>query len=62
MVRLDKLYKKDDLPNNLKIPEYISQFENGLNKVKTYGGDMSESVLAYRLLKNANLKQNSVVD
>ena len=73
MLRLDQLYKKDDTlskfqalenfetyrrPNHMSIPEYINEFEKRLHKCKTYGSDMSDDVLAYRLLKNANLKQS----
>ena len=64
MAQLDKLCKKDDAlskfqaleafgtykrPSKLSIPEYINEFGKCLNKVKIYGGDKSESVLACTL-------------
>lgn len=49
------MYKRS---SNMWIPEYINESEKRLNKVKTFGGDMSVSVLAYKLLKNENLKQS----
>ena len=73
MTRLDELYKKDDTlskfhtlesfetykrPSTLSIPEYINEFEKRLHNVKNYGTEMSDDILAYRLLKNANLKQS----
>ena len=45
-------------PSTLFIPEYINEFEKCLNKVKNYGTEMSDNILAYCLLKNANLKQS----
>ena len=63
-------YKKDDAiskfqvleafkqyTSNVLILQYINEFEKCPNKVKIYGGDMPDSVLAYRFLKNTNLKQ-----
>ena len=44
--------------STLFIPEYINEFEKCLNKVKNYGTEMSDNILAYCLLKNANLKQS----
>ena len=41
----------------LFIPEYINQSEKRLRKVEHYGGEMSDDILAYHLLKNVNLKQ-----
>ena len=73
MPGLDKLYKKDDTlskfnalesfrtykqPSTLSIPEYINEFEKSLCKVKNYGAEMSDNILAYSLLKNANVKQS----
>ena len=64
-------YKKDDAiskfqvleafkqyTSNVLILQYINEFEKRPNKVKIYGGDMPDSVLAYRFLKNTNLKQS----
>ena len=45
-------------PSTLFIPEYINEFEKCLNKVKNYGTEMSDNILAYCLLKNANSKQS----
>ena len=45
-------------PNTLFIPEYINEFEKCLNKIKNYGTEMLDNILAYCLLKNANLKQS----
>ena len=71
--RLDKLYKKDDTlskshalesfetykqPSTLSISECINEFEKSLPEVKNYGTEMSDDILAYRLLKNVNLKQS----
>ena len=70
--RLDRIYKKDETlenyraleafetfkrPNNMKICEYLSQFEKLYNKTKSYGTQMSDNLLAYRLLKSANLPE-----
>ena len=74
MACLDKLYKKDDTlskfhalesfetykwPSTLSIPEYINEFEKRLHKVKNFGTEMSDNILSYHLLKNANFKQRS---
>ena len=71
MAHRDKLYKEDDTLSNfhalesfeiykrtstLSIPEYINEFEKPLHKVKNYGKEMSDDILAYGLLNNANLK------
>ena len=73
MARLDKLYKKDDTlskfpavesfetykrPSTLSILEYIKEFEKRLHKVKNYGIEISDDILTYCLLENANLKQS----
>ena len=39
------------------ISDYIKEFERLLNKTKQYGTTMSTDVLAYRLLKSANLSE-----
>ena len=67
---LNKLYLKDKLqmayetydtfekfrrPEKMSIKEYINEFERLLNKTKKYGS-MSSDILAYRLLKSANLE------
>ena len=40
----------------MSIKEYINEFECLLNKPKKYGSLMSSDILAYRLLKSANLE------
>ena len=50
-----EVYKR---PSKLSISDYINEFEQCLNKVKTYSEDVSDSVLAYRILKHVNLKEN----
>ena len=72
IAKLDRIYKKDEtLENymaleafetfkrteNMKISDYLNQFEKLFNKTKSYGTQMSENVLAYRLLKSANLPE-----
>ena len=44
-------------PPTLSIPEYCTEFENKLNKVKKSGTTLSEHVIAYRMLKSANLSE-----
>lgn len=41
----------------MSLTEYMNEFKKRLYKVKNYGAQMSGD-FAYRLLKNANLKQN----
>ena len=70
---LNKLYLKDKLqmayetcyafekfsrPEKMSIKEYINAFECLLNKTKKYVFSMSSDILAYRLLKSANLEDN----
>ena len=72
MARLEKRYKKVDIlykfhvlesfktykqPSTLSI-KYINEFEKPLHKFKNYGAEMSDDILAYRLLKNANLQRS----
>ena len=73
MACLDKLYKKDDTlfkshalesfetykqPSTLSISECINEFEKSFPDVKNYETEMSDDILAYRLLKNVNLKRS----
>ena len=44
-------------PENMKISDYLNKFEQLYNKTKPCGNQMSENVLAYRLLKSANLPE-----
>ena len=70
--RLDRIYKKDETlenyraleafetfkrPNDMNICAYLNHFEKLYNKIKTYGTQMSDNLLAYRLLKSANLPE-----
>ena len=50
-------------PPEMAIPKYCSEFEKRLSKVKTSGTTLSEPLLAFRLLKSANLShsQNQLV-
>ena len=72
VAKLDKLYLKDETqsayeaydnferfkcPSDMSISDYINEFERLLNKTKQYGTTMSTDVLAYRLLKSANLSE-----
>ena len=41
----------------MSMSDYINEFERLLNKTKQYGTTMSTDVLAYRLLKSANLSE-----
>ena len=71
--QLNKLYLKDKTqlayeaydsfekfrrPENMKMSDYVNEFERLLNKTKQYGSEMSEDILAYRLLKSANLHEH----
>ena len=68
---LNRLYLKDKLqmayetydafekfrrPEKMSIKEYINEFECLLNKTKKYGSSMFSDILAYILLKSANLE------
>ena len=70
IVCLDKLFKKDKTqsafealeafegykrPKDLCIADFCNEFERLYNKTKTYGTTVSDDVLAFRLLKAANL-------
>ena len=69
---LDRLYLKDKTqtayeargsferfrrPDDMTISDYINGSERLLNKIKRYGSDMSTDIIAYRLLKSANLSE-----
>ena len=73
IVKLDNLYKKDTTlqkyntleefetykrKENTNIQQYIIEFEKRLNKTKSHGTTWSDDLLAYRLLKNANLTES----
>ena len=49
---------KHKRPSAVYIPNYINEFEKHLYRVKNYEADMSDNILAYRLMKNVNLKQS----
>ena len=68
--RLNKIYKKDELSQkynaleafetykrkgNTSICDFLTEFEKRLHKTRTYGTTMSDDLLAYCLLKAANL-------
>ena len=72
LLELDKLYQKDkttqkfqaleDLENfrkskNMKMAQYILQFETKLDKTKLLGVTWPDDIIAFRLLKNANLSE-----
>ena len=42
-------------PSSMSIQSYLNEFEKRLFKIKSYGTTMSDDLLAYRLLKSANL-------
>lgn len=71
---LDKLFQKDKLktefemyeefeqykrPYDLKMSEYINEFERRWKKTNSKGTQLSQNVLAYRLLKSANLTEEN---
>ena len=70
---LDKLYLKDKTKtafdaleafetykrtHDLSISDYCNEFEKRYNKTKSYGTVVTEDVLAYKLLKSANLLES----
>ena len=70
--RLDGLFKKDELlkkyealeafesykhSSSTSMQEFLNEFTRRYNKTKSYGTTMSEDILAYRLLKSANLSE-----
>ena len=50
-----ELYRR---PDHLSVREYCSEFQKRLSKVKSSGTQLSEHVLAHRLLKSANLSKS----
>ena len=72
--RLDSLFKKNELlkkyealeafenykrSNSTSVQEFLNEFTQRYNKTKSYGTTMSEDILAYRLLKSANLSEQN---
>ena len=70
--RLEKLFKKDETlqkyqaleafetyprPTSSSIQEFLNEFEKGYNKTKSFGTTMPDDILAYCLLKSANLSE-----
>ena len=60
--RLNRLFKKDSealmtfkRPSDVSIQAYLNEFDMRFFKTKSYGTVMSDDILAYRLLKSANL-------
>ena len=45
-------------PENMSMSEYINEFDRLHNKTEAHGSSMSENILAYCLLKLANLSQH----
>ena len=71
--KLDIIFKKDETltaykayedfesykrPTKMLISEYLNEFEKRWNKTKANGTALSENVLAYRLLRSANLTRH----
>ena len=63
--RLNRLYKKDSTvtkyqaleafetfrrPSNMSMQSFLNEFKKKIYKTKLYGTEMSEDILAYRLL------------
>ena len=70
ITRLNRIYKKDELTqkynaleafetykrkSTTSIKDFLTEFEKRFHKTKSYGTNISDDVLAYRLLKAANL-------
>ena len=70
ITKLDSIYKKDELTqkyndlesfenykrvSNTTMREFLTEFEKRHSKVKSYGTGMTDDLLAFRLLKSANL-------
>ena len=68
--KLDDLYKKDAVetayqaydafeqfkrPSDMNVSDYLIEFERLLHKTKAQGCTVSDNILAYRVLKSANL-------
>ena len=75
ITKLDGLFLKDEhqrtyvsyaefeefkRPEDMTIDNYINDFERLYNKVKSFKIELPDQVLAYRLLKSANLHQNKM--
>ena len=73
IAKLDKIYAKDVLsekynaleafesykrPSNLSVRKFLVEFEKRYSKVKTITSVMPDDLLAFRLLKSANLDSN----
>ena len=42
----------------MSMKDYMIEFERLLSKTKAHGSNMSEDILAYRLLRSANISQH----
>ena len=51
-------FEKLRRPSNMTMSDYINEFERLLNKTKINCTEMSSDILAYRLLKSANLSEH----
>ena len=73
ITKLDDLFKRDDVlkrygaleefelykrMDSMSIQKYVIEFEKRLNKTKTYGTTWSDDLLAFRLLRSANLSDH----
>ena len=56
-MRYMKNFEKYRRPNVMSISDFINEFKQFLNKTKQYGFNMSSDILAYHLLKAANLSE-----
>lgn len=71
--KLDTLYKKDETqmayeaydnfekfqrPHEMSMKDFIIEFERLLSKTKSHGTQLSENVLAYRILKSSNVSDH----
>ena len=52
--RLEKFQRKPEM----SMTDFIIEFERLLSKTRSYGTEMSEDILAYRLLKSANISEH----
>jgi hypothetical protein len=51
-------FERFQRPHDMDINNYVNEFERLLSKTRAYGTIMSADILAYRLLKSANISEN----
>ena len=51
-------FEKFKRPSDMSMTDFINEFERLKSKTKQYGTEMSTDILAYRLLKSANLSES----